>query len=122
MGGQDYTIPPLTLGQLRRLLPKVKELLDNFGTGLRNMTEAGIDGAIEVFHAALSRNYPELTPLMVAELVDMENTAPVLIAILRGSGLEQTSGEAAPVARLNGAGSTDHLPPAADTASQPLTA
>jgi hypothetical protein len=26
MGGRDWIVPPLTLGQLRRLMPKVRQL------------------------------------------------------------------------------------------------
>jgi len=28
MGGQDWMVPPLTLGQLRRLMPKVRQLTE----------------------------------------------------------------------------------------------
>ena len=51
MGGQQWTVPPLTLGQLRRLMPKVQqlteiELLHHFIAKLRQASEES-DGEVE---------------------------------------------------------------------------
>jgi hypothetical protein len=117
MGGREWIVPPLTLGQMRRLLPRIARLKD-FGA---EMGEAEIDVIIDLVAAALSRNYPGLTPDKVAELVDLGNAREVMQAILTGSGLTP-AGEREPVADpppSNGGwpGSMASSPPAADTQS-----
>ncbi len=103
MGGQEWTIPPLTLGQLRRLMPKVRELSDiNTPVG-----ESQIGILVEIVSAALQRNYPDITPDRVENLLDVGNAAPVLHAVLTGSGLRLRAlqpGEA--VAPERGSGAT----------------
>jgi hypothetical protein len=84
MGGRDWLIPPLTLGQLRRLMPKVRQLSDIGAT----MGENEIDVMVEIVTTALQRNYPELSPQEVEDLLDLGNAAAVLNAVLTGSGLK----------------------------------
>lgn len=115
MSGADWTIPPLTLGSLRRLLPQVQKM-----TAGTPMSEEQIDTLVEVVHAAMTRNYPDLTQERVLDLLDVGNASAVMGAVLNASGL-RAAGEAAPVARSNGAGSMALSPPAADTASPPST-
>ena len=57
MGGENWLIPPLTLGQLRRLMPKVRQLTEIDAA----MGEAQIGVLVEIVAAALQRNYPEMT-------------------------------------------------------------
>ena len=80
MGGQDWIVPPLTLGQLRRLMPKVRQLTE-IGA---SMGEAQINVLIDIVAAALQRNYPETTPDQVENLLDLGNAS----AVLTGSGLK----------------------------------
>ena len=61
MGGRDWLVPPLTLGQLRRLMPKVRQLTE-IGA---SMGETQIGVLVEIVAAALQRNYPEATAEMV---------------------------------------------------------
>ena len=84
MGGQDWIVPPLTLGQLRRLMPKVRQLTE-IGA---SMGEAQITVLIDIVAAALQRNYPEMTPEKVENLLDLGNAGVVLNAVLIGSGLK----------------------------------
>ena len=94
MGGRDWTVPPLTLGQLRRLMPKVRQLTE-IGA---QMDETQIEVLVEIVAAALQRNYPDMTAETVENLLDLGNAGAVLHAVLTGSGLrprEQTPGEAA---------------------------
>ncbi|HEY3910377.1 MAG TPA: hypothetical protein VGM07_10840 [Stellaceae bacterium] len=93
MGGQQWTIPPLTLGQLRRLMPKIHQLTE-IGA---QMGEAQIGVLVEIVTAALQRNYPEMTADAVETLLDLGNAGTVLSAVLTGSGLqtqERPPGEA----------------------------
>jgi len=57
MNGQEWVVPPLTLGQLRRLMPKLRQLTD-IGAA---MGEEQIAVLVEIVSAALQRNYPDLT-------------------------------------------------------------
>jgi hypothetical protein len=94
MGGRDWLIPPLTLGQLRRLMPKVRQLTDIGAT----MSEMQITVLVDIVAAAMQRNYPEATAEMVENLLDLGNASAVLNAVLTGSGLKLSNnrlGEAA---------------------------
>ena len=84
MGGQDWLVPPLTLGQLRRLMPKVRQLIETDAS----MGETQISVLVEIVAAALQRNYPEATADMVENLLDLGNASAVLNAVLTGSGLK----------------------------------
>lgn len=103
MGGQDWLVPPLTLGQLRCLMPKVRQLTE-IGTA---MGEAQIGVLVEIVTAALQRNYPEMTMDKVENLLDLGNASAVLNAVLTGSGLKPSGtplGEAAAPGTSPGAG------------------
>jgi hypothetical protein len=110
MGGQEWTVPPLTLGQLRRLMPLVKQLTE-IGA---QMGESQIAAVVEIVTAALQRNYPDLTTDAVEEVLDLGNSAQVLHVVLIGSGLrERLPGEGRAVARCDGQTSTAFSPPPA---------
>jgi hypothetical protein len=92
MGGQQWTVPPLTLGQLRRLMPKVQQLTEIGST----MGETQIAVLVEIVATALQRNYPDMSVETVENLIDLGNAGAVLNAVLTGSGLrswEQPPGE-----------------------------
>ena len=84
MGGRDWLVPPLTLGQLRRLMPKVRQLTE---IGVL-IGETQISVLVEIVTVALQRNYPEATADMVENLLDLGNASAVLNAVLTGSGLK----------------------------------
>jgi hypothetical protein len=111
MGGREWVVPPLTLGQLRKLMPKVREL-SNIGA---DMEETQISALVEIVSAALMRNYTEATTDLVENLLDLGNAGDVLKAVLTGSGLKVSApGEEAAVTSLNGATSMAFSPPPAD--------
>jgi hypothetical protein len=114
MGGKEWTVPPLTLSQLRRLGPKIRAMKTVEVDGL---TEEVIDAMGDIVATALARNYPEETPETVLELLDMGNAQNVLEAVLVvGSGLRRAKpGEVKAV--TNGATYTGSSPPPADTAT-----
>ncbi len=109
MGGQDWQVPPLTLGQLRRLQPLIAQLTS--GDTLQVM-----EAVCDLVSAALSRNYPDMTSDKAADLIDLGNRASVIDAVMGSSGLQL--GEAAAVTGPNGAASMDSSPPRVDTAIQ----
>ena len=105
MDGREWLVPPLTLGQLRRLMPKVRQLTE-IGAAIG---EAQIGVLVEIVAAALQRNYPEATADMVENLLDLGNASTVLNAVLTGSGLklrDGSLGEAAAPEMLSGANVT----------------
>ena len=83
MGGRDWLVPPLTLGQLRRLMPRVRQLTEIDAS----MSEVQIGVLVEIVAAALQRNYPDATAEIVENLLDLGNAGAVLNAVLTGSGL-----------------------------------
>jgi hypothetical protein len=88
MGGRDWLVPPLTLGQLRRLMPRVRQLTEIDAS----MGEVQIGVLVEIVTAALQRNYPDATAETVENLLDLGNAGTVLNAVLTGSGLRLREG------------------------------
>lgn len=94
LSGRSYALRPLTLGQLRRVLPAFAR-----AAGLER--EEAIDAAIDIVAAALERDHPALTrdALLGIEMRPVELIAAV-DAIARLSGLvpdeagDAASGEA----------------------------
>ena len=80
LGGQSYTLPPLSLGQIKRLRPKLD--------AMRESPETAIDTMAEAIHMALSRNYPEMTREQVEDMVDTGNVLPLFRAVVTVSGME----------------------------------
>jgi hypothetical protein len=113
MGGRDWVVPPLTLGQLVALYDKIQEIAQLTAPDL---SPAQVANFVEIVHAALARNYPEVTrELLRDELLDLGNARAVMVAILTGSGLRPAApGEATAVAApQTGATSTGSSPPPA---------
>jgi len=88
MGGRDWLVPPLTLGQLRRLMPRVRQLTEIDAS----MGAVQIGVLVEIITAALQRNYPDATAETVENLLDLGNAGTVLNAVLTGSGLRLREG------------------------------
>jgi len=118
MGGHDWVVPPLTLGQLRRLMPQVRQLTE-IGA---SMGEAQIAVLVDIVTAALQRNYPEMTPGEVENLLDLGNASAVLNAVPTGSGLKPDgapAGEACAPGIGSGAASTTAITGEKFTVSSP---
>ena len=115
MGGQDWLVPPLTLGQLRRLMPKVRQLTE-IGA---SMGEPQIGVLVEIVAAALQRNYPDLTIETVENLLDLGNAGAVLNAVLTGSGLKPRGGPPGEAVAVAISGSSPRTAGDTYTASSP---
>jgi hypothetical protein len=120
LGGREFALRPLTLGQLRHLLDALDEMAGASGGGL-------IDAAAKLVATGLAASHPELT---VEAVLDCAASLPELnaavAAILQMAGLhpkELSQGEAGPVAMAaagaiptpSSAPSTAPSPPAAAT-------
>ncbi len=92
IGEVDYIVPPLNFRKLRALRPK----LDLLKTLSADLSEGQIAVMVECVHAAMTRNYPDLTIAEVEELLDLGNMARIFKAVMNASGMEQRLGEAEP--------------------------
>lgn len=88
MSGEEYIVPPLSFKQLRSLQPRLALLSSVNGIPTTEQLEA----VSEVVHAALSRNYPDLTADAVNDMLDLGNMGAIIPAIMGVSGLV-TAGE-----------------------------
>jgi hypothetical protein len=87
-GGRVYTIPPLSLGALQRLQGKLTDLQHRAA-----LDPVALSVVIEALHAALSRNYPDISTDAVAELIDVSQIGDVMTAVLDVSGLQRKAQE-----------------------------
>ena len=110
IGDTDYVIPPLNLRAMRELLPQLK------GMGTTEATPEDLAVIAKVVHAALVRNYPDMTVERVEDMLDITNVQEVMTAVLGASGLSPKT--QAMIARadslLNGARSTGQSSPLPD--------
>jgi hypothetical protein len=96
LGGHDFAIEPLKLGQLRSLLDALDDLSGKTGGAM-------IDAAAKVIQAGLARAMPDLTFDGVLELeATMDEVTEAVATILTAAGLRRPEGaapgEAGPVA------------------------
>jgi len=80
LGGKTYVIPPLSLGQLRRLQKKLEQWSGDFD-------DKSVAVCVETVQCALSRNYPDITEDQVAEFIDVGNMFDLMQAVMDVSGL-----------------------------------
>ena len=94
LGGRDFVVPPLNLRALRILGPRFAELASLSGN-TAVFDPASLDTMVDIIHAAIVRNYPEITKDELSDLLDMGNLGPVFQAVAAQSGMRQVSpGEA----------------------------
>jgi len=121
LGGRDFEVRPLKLGQLRHLLDALDEMTGKSGGTL-------IEAAAKVVTAGLAPAHPDLTADALLDLeATLEELNAAVAAILRIAGLTP-AGETRPVAGPeeipgnNSAPSTAPSPPAAPTPTGASTA
>ena len=83
-GGRIYTVPPLSLGALQRLQGNLGQI-----AGVAALSPDTIATVLQAAHAALKRNYPDLSEADVAELVDVGNMHDVMACVLDVTGLKR---------------------------------
>lgn len=86
--GKEYVIPPLSLGALEQL----QERIAGFTGDIRSKEQVAT--VLDAAHAALKRNYPDVTREDVADWIDVANMADVFEAVMDISGLKRKSLEA----------------------------
>jgi len=87
MGGRDWIVPALNMRQVRYFEEK-GALTRAFEVGPLSPPEDR-SLALEIIHAAMGRNYPDLTVEVLEELLDLNNTPKVFLSIMGLSGLTE---------------------------------
>ncbi|HET8552701.1 MAG TPA: hypothetical protein VFM97_09540 [Gammaproteobacteria bacterium] len=93
LGGEERIIPPLNLKALRTLKPEI----DRLSTGniaANGLGDEDIDAIVKIVHAAIARNYPDITAEQVEDWIDLGNSAEVIGAVMTQSGLTRQQGPA----------------------------
>ena len=90
MGGNTYEVPALSFGQIKRLMPTIGQISTDAKGG---MSDTQMVAMGDIVHAALSRNYPDVTRDQVDDMLDLRNAPEVIKAVMGQSGLV-SSGEA----------------------------
>lgn len=86
LGGEDYTIPPLNFGQIKRL---AKEIQDSSKIVDGPFSEDRLQAILIITLSALQRNYPDMTMEDLEEKLDVVNYVKVFQAIMGVSGFVQ---------------------------------
>jgi hypothetical protein len=89
-GGTPRIVPPLSLGALEQL----QEGLSTFTGDVNDPKQIAL--IVDCAHAALKRNYPELTRADVADGIGLENMMEVMEAVMDVSGVKRKAREATP--------------------------
>ena len=84
---ETLVIPPIALGALEQLQ---KSIL-GFKGDVRDSSQLAT--VIDVAHASLKRNYPEITRDQVGELIDINNFIEVFECVMSISGMQKKGDE-----------------------------
>jgi len=91
LNGTNYVIPPIALGALEQLQERIGAYTKQIST------------VIDCAHAAMKRNYPDMTREEVADLIDIGNMNEVFAAVMDVSGLKRKEQEAAQAGEVQAA-------------------
>lgn len=94
LGGVEFAMPPLNLDQVQRFEESIKTL------GQKPTLKENMDDALPIVHAALTRNYPDLTLEDLRALIDIGNFQSACNALVKSSGFVSAKpGESPPAAQ-----------------------
>lgn len=82
LGGVEYIIPPISLRALQLLKPQI----DTFSN---EADIASMDTVTQALHAALLRNYPDITYDEVGDMIDVGNMFELFEMVMDVSGLKR---------------------------------
>lgn len=88
-GGEVLVIPPLSLNAIDQLRAR----LQAFDGNVLAADQSAL--AIDAVHAALARNYPDITRERVGDLIGLENMVEAMAAVMDVSGLKRKAAEIA---------------------------
>lgn len=105
IGDGTFVVPSLSIKQARKMWPTILEL--DKGITPENLPEK-YGMMIELIHAALSRNYPDISIEDLEEMIDMGNVRRLVRIISAQSGLNRPGAQpVAPAVKSIGETSTD---------------
>lgn len=87
-GGRVLVIPPISLGALEPLQERLTGMSDDM------FDPENISTVIDTVHAALKRNYPDMTREEIADMIDLENMQEVMTCAMDVAGLKRKALEA----------------------------
>lgn len=79
LGGTVYVVPPLSLAALEQLEDRVAR----FDGNVFDREQRAI--ALDIIHAALRRNYPEMAREALSEMIDLGNMLAMVQAVMGAS-------------------------------------
>jgi len=85
VGGQEYIIPPLNFSAIKRFQKNGTFEIANGASG--SLDAEKTDAMIDLIHAAMTRNYPDMTREEVEDVLDMGNMATIINAVMGRSGM-----------------------------------
>jgi hypothetical protein len=98
MGDVEYKVAPLNFKGLRELGAQLAMLKDVAPGTMPNAEQ--VTALCAIAHAALKRNYPEMTVDEVEDRLDFGNFGPVLSAVIGVSGLKKEGEPGEPTTTL----------------------
>lgn len=87
ISGQTFVVPPLALGDMEFFQEKLMAYKGD-------LSPESISTVIDLSHAALKRNYPELTRDDLKKLIDVGNMPMVMVAVMDVAGMRRKEVEA----------------------------
>lgn len=90
LGDQEFIVPPLALGAVKELLPRIQQLRSIDGIP----SAEDLDTIVDTVHAAVARNYPDITRAALLEMLDLGNIKALFPMIMGRSGFETAAGNA----------------------------
>ena len=86
--GREFTVSPLTLGDLRRLEPALLGAEQRVNRGFDSMLSL-----VPVIHASIGKLHPDLALQELEDMLELTSFADVLNRVLEISGLKRSSPE-----------------------------
>lgn len=90
IGDKDYVLPSLSVKQAKALWPQILDL-DKIGGSVEEVKAAmpqKFDDMLKIIHAAMSRNYPDVTIEQLEEDVSIHQVKQLLLIVSGQSGFE----------------------------------
>lgn len=98
IGNRQWVMPSLSVGQAERYWPQLLNL-DQTGVSadeVKQLMPAKFDDMVTIIHAALSRNYKDLTAQQLKDMVSIGQLRQLMMIVMGQSGFDQSAGEPQP--------------------------
>jgi len=91
IGNRQWIMPSLSVGQAEKYWPALLDLDKHAVTTeeMKSLLPKKFDQMVVVIHAALSRNYKDLTITQIKEMVSIGQLRKLMLVVMGQSGFEQ---------------------------------